>query len=87
MDDCGTCGKVMCVGLFIVVIGLLASMASLEPLQYGITYSKVTKVVGTEVYESGRYLIGPFQNFIVYPASLNTVEFSNNNNADVFFFN
>ena len=62
-------------------------MDSLEPLQYGITYNKFSKQIGSEVYESGRYLIGPFQKFIVYPANLITVEFSNNPNANVIFLN
>jgi regulator of protease activity HflC (stomatin/prohibitin superfamily) len=51
-------------------------MDSLEPLQYGITVNKITKTIGTEVYESGRYLIGPFKSFLVYPANLVTIEFS-----------
>lgn len=60
---------------------LLISMSSLEPLEYGITYNKFTKKIGKDIYESGRYMIGPFQAFIVYPANLVTIEFSNNRNA------
>jgi hypothetical protein len=56
-------------------------MDSLEPLQYGLVYNKVSKKIGKEVYESGRYLIGPFNNFIIYPANLITIEFSNNRGA------
>jgi len=60
---------------------VLISMDSLEPLQYGITYNKITKTIGTEVYESGRYIIGPTKGFFVYPANLVTIEFSDSRRA------
>ena len=72
-----------CILLCLLVVFLLVSMDSLEPLEYGITYSKFSKQIGTEVYDSGRYIIGPFQGFIVYPANIITIEFSNNKNAMV----
>jgi hypothetical protein len=56
-------------------------MDTLEPLQIGITYNKITKVIGKEVYVSGRYLIGPTKSFIVYPDNLVTIEFSDNRRA------
>ena len=65
-----------CVVLSLTVILLLVSMDSLEPLQYGITINKITKQIGTEVYESGRYLIGPFNSFLRYPSNLVSIEFS-----------
>lgn len=55
---------------------LLISIDSLEPLEVGITYNKITKTVGQDTYESGRYIIGPFKSFLVYPANLVTIEFS-----------
>lgn len=67
----------ICLVLSLVVILLLVSMDSLEPLRIGITHNKVTKQIGTEVYESGRYLIGPLNSFLEYPSNLVTVEFSN----------
>ena len=60
---------------------LLISMDSLEPLEYGITYNKFTKTVGTEIYDSGRYIIGPWMSFITYPANLVTIEFSDSRRA------
>jgi hypothetical protein len=62
--------------LSFIVFVLIISLDSLEPLQVGITYNKITKTVGTETYESGRYIIGPFKSFLVYPANLVTIEFS-----------
>jgi len=63
------------------MIMLLISMDSLEPLQYGITYNKITKFIGNDVYDSGRYLIGPAQAFIMYPANLVNIEFSDSRTA------
>jgi hypothetical protein len=70
-----------CVAISITVIMLLISMDSIEPLNYGITYNKITKTVGTEVFESGRYLIGPVKGFLTYPANLQTIEFSDSKTA------
>ena len=67
--------------LLVTIIILLVSLDSLEPLEYGITYNIFTKTIGTVVYSSGRYMIGPFQHFIAYPANLITVEFSNGSGA------
>lgn len=94
MDGCASFSLIFCIFLCLLVILLLLSMDSLEPLQYGLTYNKFNKFVGSEVFESGRYLIGPFKSFIVYPSNLITVEFSTNRNANVkmillnnYFFN
>lgn len=84
--DTGACFcLLMCILIALGVIGLLLSMDSLEPLEYGITYNKITKTIGTDVYESGRYIIGPFINFIVYPANLVTIEFSDSRRAIVIY--
>jgi len=78
-------GALICLGACIVisltVILLLVSMDSLEPLQYGITVNKITKTIGTDVYEGGRYLIGPFKSFLIYPANLVSIEFSDTRGA------
>ena len=73
----------VCILITITFLFLLLSMDTLEPLEYGITYNKITKNIGTEVFENGRYIISPLQNFIVYPASYITVEFSDNRRATV----
>lgn len=84
MDTCPCIFLLICIFLSLAVITLLLSMDSIEPLEYGITYNKITKSIGTEVYESGRYIIGPLKNFIIYPANLVTVEFSDSRRAMVF---
>ena len=83
MDTCPLIFLILCIILSLAVVCLLMSMDSLEPLEYGITYNKITKTVGTDVFESGRYIIGPWMNFIVYPANLVTVEFSDSRRAMV----
>ncbi len=64
--------------LILSIIILFISLDSIEPLEYGITYNIISKTIGTDIYSSGRYIIGPFNHFIIYPANLITVEFSNN---------
>ncbi len=73
--------------LCLATIFLLLCMDSLEPLQYGIAYNKFTKYVDKEVYESGRYIIGPTKKFVVYPANMITIEFSTSKTANVSLFN
>ena len=83
MENWALITLIICTIISITMILLLLSMDSLEPLQYGITYNKITKVIGTEVYVSGRYLIGPTKSFIVYPANLVVIEFSDSRIATV----
>jgi regulator of protease activity HflC (stomatin/prohibitin superfamily) len=70
-----------CVVLSLIVILLLISMDSIEPLNYGIQYNKITKSISTETYENGRYIMLPWKTFITYPSNLVTIEFSDNRGA------
>jgi hypothetical protein len=83
MEACALFSLIFCILLSLGVILLLLSMDSIEPLEFGITYNKITKMIGTEVYENGRYLIGPWNSFIIYPANLVTVEFSDSRKSVV----
>lgn len=56
-------------------------MDCVEPLEYGLPYNRLTKNIGTEVYDSGRYILNPFKSFLIYPANLVTIEFSNSKGA------
>jgi regulator of protease activity HflC (stomatin/prohibitin superfamily) len=67
--------------LCLTILLILLSMDSIEPLHYGITYNKITKVIGTEIYDNGRYIIGPLNRFLIYPANLVTIEFSDTRGA------
>ncbi len=81
MDTFALIFLIACIVISLVMILLLISMDTLEPLQYGITYNKITKTIGKDVYVGGRYLIGPMKGFIVYPANLVTIEFSDSRRA------
>ncbi len=81
---------VLFVSLFFILLTLtavllLVSMNSLEPLQWGISYNSITKSIGTDIYESGRYILWPWIGLIVYPANLVNVEFSDSRKATVNF--
>ena len=77
--------QLICIGVFAFIIllffYLLISMDCVEPLEYGLPYNKLTKTIGTEVYDSGRYILNPFKSFLIYPANLVTIEFSNSKTA------
>lgn len=70
----------ICIGSFTFLIFLffylLISMDCIEPLHSGITYNKFTKRIGSVVYNNGRYILNPFKSFLIYPANLVTIEFS-----------
>ena len=83
METCSLICMIACIVISLTFLYLLLAMDSLEPLEYGITYNKISKNVGTDVYMNGRYILSPFQSFIVYPARLVTVEFSESRAATV----
>lgn len=73
--------------LSLTVILLAASMDSIEPLEIGIKYNRLTRSVDGQVYDSGRYIIGPLYMFITYPANLVNIEFSDSRKAIVYSIN
>jgi hypothetical protein len=78
-----------CLGvlIFIALIVLAISMDSIEPLEYGIKFNRISRSVEPGVYDSGRYIVGPLFTFIAYPANLVTVEFSDSRKANVLYYN
>eukprot|EP00928_Gymnodinium_smaydae_P081951 TRINITY_DN65383_c0_g1_i1.p1 TRINITY_DN65383_c0_g1~~TRINITY_DN65383_c0_g1_i1.p1 ORF type:complete len:403 (-),score=78.25 TRINITY_DN65383_c0_g1_i1:97-1158(-) len=53
------------------------SIGAVPPLHYGISYNAFTKVANTDaIYQPGRYFIGPFNNFLLFPSAVQTIEFS-----------
>ena len=57
-------------------------MDVVEPLEYGLPYNKLTKKIGSEAYDSGRYILNPFKSFLKYPKNLVTIEFSESKNVE-----
>lgn len=72
-------GFPLCVagGLCLVVLALF-SLGSVPPLYYGLKSNKITKYVDIEsAYGSGRYLILPWNKFLLFPSTAQTIEFTN----------
>lgn len=63
-----------CVGAALVLAG--ASIGCVEQNEYGLMYNWVTKTIGTEVHHGGTHFIGFWNSFIVFPATVQTIEFS-----------
>lgn len=64
-----------CVTLLLCVF-LIASFGSVKQNEYGLVFNWVTKSITPKVYHGGRHFIGPFNTFIQFPATVQTVEFS-----------
>jgi len=64
----------------LVLSALLAvcSLGAVPPLQYGVRYNYFNKYADIDnVYTAGRHFIGPFNAFVLFPSSTQTVEFVN----------
>eukprot|EP00928_Gymnodinium_smaydae_P058698 TRINITY_DN4188_c2_g1_i1.p1 TRINITY_DN4188_c2_g1~~TRINITY_DN4188_c2_g1_i1.p1 ORF type:complete len:384 (+),score=46.77 TRINITY_DN4188_c2_g1_i1:137-1288(+) len=74
--SCAIRGGICCIVLTLWLA--VTSVGTVLPLTYGIRYNSFTKYADTNVvYGPGRHFIGPFNKFIVFPADVQTVEFSN----------
>jgi len=73
--------KMGCLGVVvsIVLIGVASScLGAVPPLHLGIRYSTFSKAADLfDVYHPGLYLIGPFNNFILFPSDVRHIEFTN----------
>jgi len=78
--ECALNGKVLlCAAVLLVGLGVFGtlSLAAVPPLSYGIKYNRFTKVAITDVvHDCGRYAIGPWNTFLLFPASVQTIEFT-----------
>lgn len=71
------------IGLICFVFLFAFSWSSVDPLYYGLKCNSLTKKCDDKnVYESGRYLIGPLNYFIPFPANYVNMEFSVSRYAD-----
>lgn len=64
----------------LIILGLFAicSLGAVAPLTYSIRYNTFTKAAQTnDVYGPGRYFIGPWNSFLVFPSNIQTIEFAN----------
>ncbi|CAE8581277.1 unnamed protein product [Polarella glacialis] len=64
--------------LLLAVIAAAMSLAAVPPLYMGMRYNQFSKAADTEnMYDTGRYFIGPFNKFLLFPSSVQSIEFSN----------
>lgn len=59
----------------IAFVGL--NLDYVEQNEYGLVYNWVTKNIGKQVYRGGTHPIGFWNKFVVFPATVQTIEFSN----------
>ena len=66
----------MCCAITLLII-ILASVATVEPIEYGIKYNSFTKSIDAEnVYVGGWYVMSPIQSFLTFPATLVNIDFT-----------
>jgi len=64
-------------GTFLVIVVLSAlSLDYVEQNEYGLVYNWITKTIGKEVYHGGTHPIGFWNKFVVFPATVQSIEFS-----------
>lgn len=75
----GVCGLGCCsvVGFVLMILFFPCTVIQLGQFQYGLAKNKITGTVDlTNYYTPGRYWIGFWKEFITFPSTLNTIEFS-----------
>lgn len=62
----------------ILAVGLLlfSSIGQVDQNEYGLIMNWVTKKIGDKVYHGGTHMIGFWNTFVVFPATIQTIEFS-----------
>eukprot|EP00301_Raphidiophrys_heterophryoidea_P023048 c7050_g1_i1.p1 GENE.c7050_g1_i1~~c7050_g1_i1.p1 ORF type:complete len:320 (+),score=88.96 c7050_g1_i1:67-960(+) len=71
----GTC---ICIGFFVGLICFIVSWQSLEIDEYGLNCNTFTKSVDSTAFTEGRYFLGLTHKFVVFPRTLQSVEFKAN---------
>jgi len=72
-------GKLGRIAFFLVAVVVTAavSLQAVPPLHYGIRYNSLGKYAELEtVYTPGRHFIGPWNSFLLFPATVKSVEFT-----------
>jgi len=66
-----------CVGILtLLTAGMLLSVDQIEQNEYGLVFNWVTKKIRNEVYHGGTHFIGAWNTFVTFPATVQTIEFS-----------
>jgi len=70
-------------GLVLLAVLAVLSLGAVPPLHYGIRCNSFNKYADTvNVYGPGRHFIGPWCGFLLFPASVQTVEFTSDQRLD-----
>ena len=60
----------------------LISIATIEPIEYGIKYNSITKKTDEDqVYSGGWYMVGPTVSFLTFPATLVNIDWTDYSGA------
>lgn len=68
-------GTVGCIGATLLLL-LVGSIGYVEQNEYGLRYNWITKTITKDVYHGGTHFIGFWNAFEVFPATVQTIEFS-----------
>ncbi len=80
-QQCVICG--LASAIIVVVLLIVTCFDTLEPTEYGLNYNRFSKSFDREdVYEGGRYWIWFTNKFIEFPATQQTIEFSDSPSAN-----
>ena len=76
-------GKLGCASTCCLVVmglmfgGIYISTSTLEPIEYGLKFNKISKSYKEkDVYGGGWHLIGPTNTFLTFPATVTNIEFA-----------
>jgi SPFH domain / Band 7 family len=73
----GMCAVSTITAIVLVILGF----ASLDPTEWGLDYSWISKTVDPQVKENGLYFIGIGHSFYKFPKVVQTIEFSKDRTA------
>ncbi|CAD8047988.1 unnamed protein product [Paramecium sonneborni] len=78
----GICGACCGISSFILFLMIILSFSSLDYNEVGLDYSSITKTISPKIYSAGIHFLGIGHEFITFPKTVQTVEFSDDKSAD-----
>jgi len=76
MPGVGFIGAVGALAVVVASVLAVLSLGQVDQNQYGLVMNWVTKKIGTQVYHGGTHAIGFWNTFVKFPATVQTIEFS-----------
>jgi len=74
-----------CCGVFPVLLYIILMAMSykvLSPLESGVKKNTISNAISDKLFSSGRHYVNPTHTFIIFPTTLQTIEFSYDEDAD-----